>query len=361
MKVRLKILIPVLLLLGGSGYFAWKKFQTPPKATAAPSATGRPAGRDSTPLRIQGLKIQPTVFAETITASGSLRAEESVELQAEIGGKVIAINFTEGMPVKAGAVLVKIDDASLQASLRRALARRDLALLREQRVGRLVGEGGVSKQDFDEAKSGLAVQDAEVDLIRAEIAKTEIRAPFNGIAGLRFISLGAYVSPATRIATLQSVDELKIDFSVPERYATSVKPGARMSFTVAGSDKKHEGEVYAVEPRVDVSTRTVLLRARSHNSDYSLLPGVFARIEFTVSKRDDALLVPTHALLSGLEERFVFVERGGKAERVLVRTGTRTDTHIQIVEGLSPGDIVLTSGVQQLRAGLPVSVELAKL
>ncbi len=283
-----------------------------------------------------------------------------MELQTEVNGKIAAINFTEGQRVSQGHILVKIDDSTLQASLRRAQARRELAGFREQRLARLVEEGGVSKQDYDEARGELAVLDAEIDFIRADIKKTEIRAPFDGVAGIRFVSVGSYVNPAARIATLQGITNLKVDFSVPERYAPLVKAGDPMRFTVAGSKQTYTGEVYAVEPRIDVATRSVLLRALCRNPDGALLPGIFARVEYTVQQSEASILVPAIAVLSGLEERSLFVARDGKAQRVQVVTGSRTDSQIQIVQGLSPGDIVLTSGVQQLRSGMAVQVQLTE-
>ncbi|MCX6936549.1 MAG: efflux RND transporter periplasmic adaptor subunit [Verrucomicrobia bacterium] len=321
---------------------------------------GAGAGGGGAPIPVTGVKVQPVLFAETIAANGTLRAEESVELQTEVNGKIVALNFTEGTPVKVGDVLVKIDDSTLVASLRRAEARRELARFREQRLAKLVDEGGVSKFDYDAARSELAVQEAECSLILADIRKTEIRAPFDGTVGLRFVSLGAYVNPTTRIATLQKVSNLKVDFSVPERYATRIHAGAPVSFKVAGSPRVFTGEVYAVEPRIDVGTRTLLLRAKCNNPDFALIPGIFADIEFTVSQAENALLVPAIAVISGLDERFVFIAKEGKAQRVRVTTGPRTSTQVQIIKGLNPGDVVLTTGVQQLRPGLAVKVDLAK-
>lgn len=337
----------------------------PPGAAggARPPGAGGPGGGGGgggAPIPVNGVKVQPVLFAEKIAANGTLRGEESVELQTEVNGKIVALNFSEGTPVKAGDVLVKIDDSTLVASLRRAEARRELARFREQRLAKLVDEGGVSKFDYDAARSELAVQEAECALIQADIRKTEIRAPFDGVVGLRFVSLGAYVNPTTRIATLQKVSNLKVDFSVPERYATRIKPGAPVSFKVAGSSRVFTGEVYAVEPRIDVGTRTLLLRAKCDNPDLALIPGIYADIEFSVSQAENALLVPAIAVISGLDERFVFVAKDGKAQRVLVTTGPRTSTQVQIIKGLNPGDVVLTTGVQQLRQGLAVKVTLAK-
>jgi membrane fusion protein, multidrug efflux system len=354
-KSRRGAVIAWIVVLGAIGLLAWFKF----KPVAKSAAGGKPRAAASG-LRVNGVKIAPVPFAESIAANGTLRAEESVELQTEVNGKIAAINFVEGQRVARGDILVKIDDSSLQASLRRAQARRELAGFREQRLARLVGEGGVSKQDYDEARGELAVLDAEIDFIRADVKKTEIRAPFDGVAGIRFVSVGSYVNPAARIATLQGITNLKVDFSVPERYAPRVKTGDPMRFTVAGSQQVYTGEVYAVEPRVEIATRSVLLRALCRNPDGSLLPGIFARVEYTVQQSAASLLVPAISILSGLEERTVFVAREGKAERVLVTTGARTDTHVQILQGLSAGDVVLTSGVQQLRNGMPVQVQLAK-
>lgn len=352
-------------LLGAGGFWFARHSKTPAAATAGTTGgngtAGKPAkAKEVAPLAVVGVKVAPVPFKEVIVANGTLRADEAVELQTEVNGKVAAINFAEGQQVSAGDVLVKIDDSSLQASLRRALARRDLAQVRETRLARLVAEGGVSKLEYDESRGELAVLETEIDIIRAEIRKTSIRAPFDGVVGLRFVSVGAYVAPATRIATLQNLSKLKVDFSIPERYAPFVKPGAAIKFTAAGTATTYVGEVTAIEPRIEVSTRTILLRALCSNPDGSLIPGLFARIEFSVNQSEKAILVPAIVVVSGLDERFVFVARDGKATRVKVKIGARTDTEVQILQGLAPGDILITSGVQQLRSGLPVKLTEAK-
>lgn len=346
----------------GAGAWIWKT-RAAPAATSPSAGSARPGGQGGSrpappPLDVSGVTVRTEAFAESIVANGTLRAEESIELQTEVNGKVVALNFEEGQRVTAGQVLVKIDDSTQQANLRRTQARRALAALREQRLARLVAEGGVSQLEFDQAQSEIAVIDAELEVLRAEIAKTEIRAPFDGVAGLRFISLGAYVNPATRIATLQGTARLKVDFSVPERYATLVSPGDPVRFTVAGTATPFTGQILAIEPRIDIATRSILLRALCNNPDGMLVPGSFARVEYTVQKSSEAVLVPAIALISGLEERFLFVVRDGVARRVTVTTGARTASRVQILEGLAPGDIVITSGVQQLRPGLPVKVRL---
>ena len=357
---KLIVGLGVLVLAGGAAFALIKR---PGESGSAAVADAKPASGRSSPaaLQLSGLRLEPQAFSETIVANGSLRADESVELQTEVNGKIVSLNFEEGQLVSAGDILIKIQDAPLQASLRRALARRSLAEFRRARLANLVKDGGVSQQDYDEAAGEVEVLEAEVALIQAEIAKTEIKAPFDGVVGLRFVSVGAYVNPATRIATLQRVAELKIDFSVPERYARHLRVGSPLTFTVAGSSELFHGEVFAIDPRIDVNTRTVLLRARTMDTDTDLLPGLFARVEFTVNQETEALLVPAISVVYGLDERFVFVARDGKADRVRVTLGARTDTHVQIADGLAAGDIVLTTGIQQLRPGLPVKVTLQPL
>lgn len=357
------ILASAAVILGVAGYLGrGKVFGTGLETNAKqqPGSNNRTSGQrpGNQPLSVTGVRLAYEEFSETLTASGTLRAEEAVELVSEANGKVIEVNFNEGQIVRAGDVLLRIDDSSLLAELKRAEARKALAEFRERRLGKLVSEGGVSRLEYDEAKGQIDVLDAEIEIIRANLTRTRIRAPFDGIVGLRFVSIGTYVNPTTRIATLQGVSRLKVDFAVPERHAPHIQVGAPIEFQVSGVSRAYSGKVHAVEPRVDVGTRSVLIRAVCDNPDRSLLPGAYARVDFTLRSSNEALLVPTIAVISGLEERFLFIDRGGVAERVLVTTGSRTATHIQILSGVQPGQVVITSGLQQLRPGLPVTVKL---
>jgi membrane fusion protein (multidrug efflux system) len=198
------------------------------------------------------------------------------------------------------------------------------------------------------------VQEAEIELTQAQIAETEIRAPFDGVVGLRFVSLGAFVNANTRIATLQQLDRLKLDFTVPEKYATQIKPGNPVTFRTADGES-YQGEIYAVDPRIDATTRTVLGRAVCRNDRGRLLPGAFASVEITLSQLKDALLIPAQAIIPGLDDRSVFVMQQGKAQRRAIQTGARTATTVHVVSGLAAGETVITSGLVQLRAGQAVS------
>ncbi|SEP67904.1 membrane fusion protein, multidrug efflux system [Solimonas aquatica] len=322
------------------------------------SREGKSGKGEGRPLKVSTLKLQPTRFTETLSSTGTLIAEEAVELQAETSGKVVRINFAEGTPVRKGALLLKLNDAELQATRERARQRLVLAQSREQRVAPLVDRGLVSPEEYDNVRAEVAVQKAEIDLAEAQIARTEIRAPFDGVVGLRYVSEGSYVNAATRVATLQRLDKLKIDFSVPEQYASRIRSGAAVQFSVAGTPGRHQGRIYAVDPRIDAATRTVLIRAVCANPKGQLLPGAFASVELVLDEIGDALLVPAAAVIPGLEKKNVYVlGHQGKAERRAVDTGTRTATQVLILSGLNAGDTVITSGLQQLKDGQAVSTD----
>jgi membrane fusion protein (multidrug efflux system) len=336
----------------------WKKsfaLASPAAASAASAPAAR--ARAAAPIKVTTEVVVPAPLAEIVTSTGTLRAAESVELQAEVSGKITAINFVEGARVREGDLLVKLNDADLLA--RRLAAAYEVALAerREERVAELLKQGFVIPDDHDEALNEVNVRRAEIALTEAQIAKTEIRAPFDGTAGLRYVSEGAFVGATTRIATLQRTDTLKVDFAVPEKYADSIRLGSPIAFSVTGREQKFGGEVYAYDPRIDEQTRTLLIRALCPNPGGVLLPGAFANVELTLRETPDALMVPAEALIPDFEAAFVFVVEDGKAERRQVVTGIRTDSHVQILSGLAPGDVVVTSGLPQLRPGSPVQSE----
>jgi len=350
--------VPILVI---GVVLAWPKIrplishgQAPEEAKKAPVGVAPPA------LKVSAVTVKPAVFAETITVTGTLRAEEGVDLQVEVSGKVVSINFREGSNVKKGDLLLKINDTELQAMLSRAIYRKQIVESKEARLAPLVKNGGVPQQDYDAVVNDLNVQKSEIDLINAQIAKTEVRAPFDRIIGLRFVSEGTFITAtstaAARIATLQAINNLKVDFNIPERYSGRIKVGTPITFSVAGGLSKFTGSVYAIEPRIDVSTRTILLRALCPNPENTLLPGAFANVECPLSSIDDAILIPSFAVVAGLAEKNVFVVKDGKAVLRRVETGTRTETIIHILSGLAPGEQVITSAIQQLRGGLAVQV-----
>jgi membrane fusion protein (multidrug efflux system) len=329
------------------------------ESSKAATASSGKTGRSKAPMKVSVFTVRAAKLSETVSATGSLLADEGVELQAETNGKVVSIRFTEGARVRKGDLLVKLNDADLVATRARAQYRRELAVLRERRIKQLLKQGVARQEEYDTAINELNVQDAEIDLTQAQIAKTEIRAPFDGVVGLRYVSEGSFVNAATRIATLQRLDRMKIDFSIPEKYAARVQVGSPIAFTVAGASARFAGRIYALDPRIDAATRTVLIRAVCPNSEGRLLPGTFANVAVTLAEVADALMVPAIAVIPGLEEKNVFVLKDGKAERRAVQTGIRMENTVHILSGLAAGDIVITSGLQQLRPGQEVVVNEA--
>lgn len=330
--------------------------------TAAPAAGGggppggRPGGgfRGGSALKVYVYRVSPRDLKETITANGTLLANESVELRTEISGKVVEIDFEEGGRVKKGDLLLKTNDSELAAQLQRTLYRIELAKAQETRERQLIEQGGTSQASFDATVNAVRVLEAEAQLIRAQLEKTEIRAPFDGMVGLRMVSVGSYITPTTVIATLQDLDRLKVDFTISERLMNRVHAGTPITFSVAGRQEKFSGKVYAVEPVITETTRTVLLRARASNVEKKLLPGAYVSVDVTLDDIPDALLIPTNAIVPGLNERSVFVLENGRAVSRKVTTGIRLDREIQIVEGIKPGETVITSGLLQIRENMPV-------
>jgi membrane fusion protein (multidrug efflux system) len=320
------------------------------KTAGSGGANGKPAA----PLKVSTFMVTPSLFSETITATGTVLADEGIELQPETNGKIVSINFVEGAPVKQGDLLLKLNDSDLRANLDRYNYSKKLAEVRFRRYSQLLNQKMVSQDDYDSVLSEMNVQQSYIDLYKAEIQKTEIRAPFNGVVGLRYVSVGAFVNASTRIATLQRLNELKIDFAVPEKYSGRIKVGSQITFTVAGGLQKYAGRIVALDPRIDSGTRTLLVRAICANVDGRLLPGAFTNVSIPLDQINNAFLIPAEAVVAGLDEKNVYVIKDGLAERRSVETGSRTATRVHILSGLQAGDQVITSGLQQMRAKQPV-------
>lgn len=327
------------------------------KKSAAPAQTGN---RNQTFI-VEVLTIAPQPFRETLFATGTLLANESVTLQAERAGVVKEIRFEEGKPVKAGEVLVVIDDADLQAQLAKAKAQLELATASERRQRDLLRSKGISEVEYDQSEANLHIAQADERLIQAQLAKTRITAPFSGIIGLRQVSLGAYLTPGTTICTLSDIVSLKLDFTLPERYLPYISVGEKVTCRIAGRPETFEATVAAIEPTVDVATRSLQVRTTLNNENLRLLPGSFAEVEVSLDEIEDAILIPPIALVPGLQRQTVFVHRDGQVEERKVQPGIRTADAIQILEGLNPGDELITTGVLQLRAGMRVQVKKAQV
>ena len=319
----------------------------------------RVSGPRSDTLLVTVAKVQQQRLEDQFRTTGQLLADEEVELRAEVAGRVVRLPFREGAAVRRGQLLAALDTDVLAAELRAAQTRRDLASVQTGRQRELFGIGGLSRQALDQAEAELQVLDADLARIGAEIERRRIYAPFSGTVGLRAVSLGAYVSPGDRLATLRVTSPLKLEFSVPERYLGRVQPGDRVRFSVPGGSGPYFAEVYAAEPGVAAATRAFTVRARTRNTLSAdgaarLQPGGFAEVALVFDTVDDALMVPASAVVPGAGRPSVWLAQDGTAVPREVTTGVRTADEVQITSGVAAGEVVLTSGFETVRPQMPI-------
>jgi membrane fusion protein (multidrug efflux system) len=299
--------------------------------------------------------IVPEDFTTTLHVSGSVFGNEEVQLRTEISGKVVSIAFNEGAHVNKGDLLVKVNDADLQAQLKKAEIRKKDAEDKEYRQKILLSKNGISRETYETAKNDLDAAAADIENFKAQIAKTEIRAPFTGTIGLRYISEGSYVTPSTQIASLQSANPVKIDFSIPQRFANEISAGNYVKLKTA-SGKEFSAKVYAIEPKVDPSTRALQVRAVCNNDRGELIPGSYISVEVNLNTVKSTMVIPTQALSLDISGERVFVYRGGTAIPAKVESGIRTESEVQITNGIKMGDSIITSGIMQMRPRAKVKV-----
>lgn len=319
---------------------------------------GQRGGRSTRQILLaSGYVIVPTQMYELINGIGTLLPDEEVDLAFETSGKVVGIFFEEGTRVKKGELLAKINDRPLQAQLLKLQAQLKLSEEKEFRQRQLLDRDAISRESYDQIATELQSLQADILLVEARIAETELRAPFDGTVGLRMISEGAFTTTQTKIVRLVKISPLKIEFAINERYAGEVTPGFTITFVTNRTAKEYKARVYAVDPKVDINTRTIVVRAIYANRNEELKPGSSVSVTALLSKIDNAVSIPTEAIIPEMEGEKVFIYKNGKAEQVKVVIGLRTASHIQIKEGLNFGDTLLTSAILQLRQSLPVQLD----
>lgn len=348
-KKHLYIAITIVAVAAVSYWFT----RTPTPKVAAPEQTSGTKTMD-----VNAMIVVPRAFSNVITLSGSVEPNEQVQIRSEVSGIVRALSFREGSAVQKGQVLLRIDDSELQARLIQAQSSEQLAEDNEKRAGLLLEKEAISQQEYDVAHADYESAKAQTELIRAQIAKTTVRAPFSGKIGLRSISEGEYLTPSTVVANLLSINPVKVLFSVPEKYSSQIQVGQGLTFAVSGSEAKYHAEIYAIEPGVDAATRTISIRAVADNPEERLFPGAFARIELPLDRTEDAVLVPTEAVIPVQNGKQVFLLKNGKATATPVEAENRTATDVLITDGVAIGDTVLTSGIMTLTDGMAVTVQI---
>ena len=362
-----KSIVAALVLLGvaaaaGGGYWMGQIKSGGHLASGKSSAgSGGPVGADKGPgpaaVMVEAVTAATAPMPQTITAVGSLRSDESVTLRPEVAGRVNAIGFQEGRPVAKGVTLVKLDPAINEAEVLQAKANLTLAKAKYDRAVDLQRQGFISGQAKDEAENNLKVMEASVALAAARLAKTEIRAPFSGLIGLRSVSIGDYVKEGQDMVNLESIDPLKVDFRVPEVYLKQVQVGQKLEVSLdALPGRRYEGTVSAINPLVDAAGRAIVIRAQVRNADTALRPGMFARVRLLTKDERDAVVLPEQALVPQGEDQYVFRVVDGKATRTKVELGQRRDGRVEVVKGVAPGDTIVTAGQLKLRDGTSVTL-----
>ena len=342
-----------LAVLVGVGLY-WKyAFLSSPLPNAAPAMGKGAAG--GVPVRVAPVKT--ATVSEDVGAVGTLLANESVMIRPERDGRITQIHFLEGQLVRAGAKLVSLDTAEIEAQLAGVSAELALNRSRLRRAEELQVKKFISAQALDDARAALNQSAARHAEIRARLDHSAIVAPFEGVAGLRQVSPGAYVKAGQDIARLEGIGTLKLDFRLPEAFLARIRPQQEVLVRVdAWAGDGFRGEIYAIEPAVDEQTRTVLLRARVPNPGARLKPGMFARVTLVLETRENVVVVPEQALVPLAGERFVYRLADGKAALTKIETGLRRPGEVEIRRGLAAGDTVIVDGQLRLKDGAPVTV-----
>lgn len=307
-------------------------------------------------LRAEGFVVKAGQFESNYTTSGTLTPNEQIDVVPEVSGRVTSISFQEGSAVRKGQTLVTLSDADIRASIQKLQAQRANLRTVQSRQQELVRIGGIARQDLEATQTSVAGIDADIAFQNAQLRRLRIVAPFDGVAGLRMVSVGAIVGPGTVVTQLQQVNPLKLDFSLPAQYRSALHTGIDVRFTVTGLQDTFTASVKAVDPGAEAGTRTLRARATIPNPEKTLAPGQFARVFIPLESSSDAILVPSLAVVPTTREKKVALVRGGKVEMRTVVLGTRTEEQVEIIQGLQAGDTILTTGLMQAKPGAEVKV-----
>ncbi len=308
------------------------------------------------PMSVDAFVVGQSTISENVQVPGTLKPFEETAIRAEVGGRVVQMNIREGAVAEKGTILVKLFDEDLKAQLRKLRVQLQIREKTAERNKELLEINGISQQDYD--LSTLEVENLRADIETTEIAisKTEIRAPYRGVLGLRNISLGSYISPSDIVTTIRQVEQLKLEFSVPEKYAKDIGKGYTVRFRVDGGRQEHTASVMATENHVDQATRTLLVRAVVSGNNQELVPGLFAKVNLQLGKNDKALLVPTEAVIPNIRNKQVVLLKGESAQFTVVETGLRDSAFIEILHGVNVGDTVITTGLMAIRPQTKVKI-----
>ena len=319
--MKIKYLIYGLLIIGISSFIIYRI-----NSNQIKSEKGKNYGKKPKAINVNGVIVKLDTFENNLSLSGSIEANEQVEIRSEVSGIIQSINFIEGSYVTKGQILFKVNDIELRAQLGQAKTKQNLASENERRAKLLLQKEAISQEEYDISNADFKSLQAQTQLINAQISKTLVRAPFSGKIGLRSISAGTYITPTILVAKLVNVGKLKITFSIPEKYAFQVKNNTNLTFTVSGSNIKHEAKIYAIEPEIATETRTLQIRAIAENQNGTLLPGTFANVVLPLDIIKNAIIIPSESIIPIQNGKKIFISKKGKAKEIMVETATRTDS-----------------------------------
>jgi membrane fusion protein, multidrug efflux system len=317
------------------------------KKTVA-SQPGGDASRQM-PARVDGYIVRTHTISEIVEVPGTIIANEATEIHPEISGRIVYLNVREGVYVPKGTVLARLYSGDLQAQLNKLQVQQQIAEQKTARLEQLVKIGGISQQDYELGKLEVNNIKSDIEILRANISRTVVRTPFAGKLGLKNISPGAYVTPSSIIATIQQTSQLKLDFTVPEKYSGQIKPGQLVTFSYQGANKKFLAKVIALESSVSEATRTIMVRSVIQEKDATLIPGGFAKVILNFEPDPNALMVPSQAILPQAKGKKVILYNGGKVKFQDVTTGIRDSSNVQVTSGLKAGDTIVITGLMSAR------------
>lgn len=354
-KYLLYISIPVIFILAFFIYNSLFKEKEAILADTKKSQASPQLGRRARVLPVSVHIAELMAREDGFLRIGNLVANEKVDIVSEQSGRVVSINFKEGQFVKKGTVLVKLNDDELQVQLKKAQYQHTLLEERLERQRILLEKDAVSREDYDKVLTEFNVLKQDIEQLKIRIEKMHIIAPFNGVVGFRDVSLGAFLQPDYKITTLVDVAKLIVEVAIPEKYVLDKLYGETINFTVEGMIDNFSAVIYAIDPQIDVNTRTIMVRARYNNSNNLLRPGMSAKVMLNTGSKDFNVYVPNQAVVPDVNGRSVWLYKSGKATFVPVQTGNRTADMLEILSGVEEGDTIITTGLMQLREGISVS------
>jgi membrane fusion protein (multidrug efflux system) len=344
-RIFIFILI-ILALLAVIKYFFLNKESNQPQAIKPGSGM----------INAEGFIATEGKIDNNLLITGTAFANEEAQLMPEISGKLNYLNIPEGKIITKGSLVAKINDSELQAQLRKIQSELILTREKENRNKKLLDINSISKEEYESSLNELQVKKSEIELIQTQIQKTQIRAPFTGMMGFKTVSPGSYISTSQSIASIQQLDPIKIEFSIPEKYRNMIQPGGSIRFTTDSRKDTLLAKIQLIEPRIDPETRTIKVRALYPNKNISLLPGAFVKIQMALKEKNNAIMIPTEALIPILKGYKVFVLKNTQATEMAVETGVRTATEIEVTNGIHTGDTIITSGLMMMKAGSRVNI-----